>query len=142
PAAAQRQSVTWFGGRALQHPLTDISRRSVGVPGLVAIFASTHATHRRLDSAALLAPAIALAEQGLEMPPRLAAQLHADPSLRLFGDLRESYLSDLAASPPRIQDSELAATLRVLADDGPEAFYRVAIPQAIVARARDRWLWP
>ncbi|MEX2481772.1 MAG: gamma-glutamyltransferase [Gammaproteobacteria bacterium] len=142
PAAAQRQRFTWFGGRAVAHPLAVISGRAVGVPGLVAMFASAHATHGRLDWAALLAPAIRLAEEGLEMPPRLAAQLRGDPSLRLFGDLRESVLSDLAASPPRLQDSELAATLRVLAADGPGAFYNGAIPAAVVARARDRWLWP
>ena len=66
-----------------------VGGRSVGVPGTVRLLEAVHRKHGRLEWAALFAPAIALAESGFALSPRLHALLAADkymtqPRLRAY----------------------------------------------------------
>ena len=140
PAAAQDDRFTWLG-RAMPHAAAVVSGRSVGTPGLVAMLAMAHSQHGRLPWAQLLAPAIALADEGAPMPARLIRQLRADASLRLFSDIRRSYFQALSADPVVLHQPRLAATLRALAAQGPDAFYTGGIASEIVARAAARAPW-
>lgn len=139
PAAARPDRFQLLGvsvPRALAIP----SGSAVGVPGLVSMLAQAHAEHGRLPWARLLAPAIALAETGLPMPTRLQRQIEADWSLRLFSDTRRYYRRQADAESPRLHNPALAETLRQLAEQGPQAFYRGPIAQAFVQRTRNaRW---
>ncbi|HEY8476227.1 MAG TPA: gamma-glutamyltransferase [Chloroflexota bacterium] len=87
---------------------------------------------RGLDE--LLQPAIELAERGAPVTRRLAERLaSSEPLLRQFPSTADAFLP--GGRVPREGDllrlPELAATLRLLASDGRDAFYRGPIAQAI-----------
>ena len=114
--------------------------RSVGVPGLVAMLWLAHAQHGSKDWSTLLEPAITLSEQGVPMSTRLQRQLAEDLSLRLSTDLRRYFYRQARSEPPMLHNPELATTLRLLADQGPKAFYQGPLAQAIVERAASGFL--
>ena len=110
---------------------------TVGVPGAVAGLGRLLRDHGTLPLADVMAPAIALAENGYRLLPGeairqgMGAQQLAefDGSRAHFltpdGDARE--VGDLFTQP------DLAATLRTIAEGGEDAFYRGPIAQRIVA---------
>jgi len=100
---------------------------SVGVPGNVALAAKAHAEHGKLPWAKLFEPAIALADNGFVMNRRLYESLagnkgRADKSARAKAVF---YGADGNPLPlgATIRVPELAATLRTLAAEGPQAMY-------------------
>ncbi len=113
-----------------------LGRASVAVPGFVAGLHAMHQDHGRLPWAQVLQPAIRLAEEGAVISP---AQAH------IIGLLAELYQQDPAlrdlflpqgrpiAPGARLRRPRLARTLRLLAEQGPDAFYRGPIAEAIVA---------
>ena len=127
-------------GRALPRSVAIPSGSSVGVPGLIAMLAQAHEEHGQLPWATTLAPAIALAEQGLPMPARLQRQIEADWSLRLFADTRRYYRAQAGTDTPTLRSPELAQTLRQLAEQGPSSFYQGPIAEALLERVNNaRW---
>lgn len=139
PAAAREDRFRILG---FDHPRGAAipSGSSVGVPGLVAMLGQAHRDHGRLPWNELLAPAVSLADQGLAMPPRLQQQIESDWSLRLFADTRNYFRAQAKEDEPRLQNPDLANTLRQLADQGPEAFYRGPIAEGLIDRVADaRW---
>lgn len=113
------------------------SGRSVAVPGAMAALALAHGRHGRLPWADLFAPAIALAENGIPLPPYLhqvlrtrSAELRRVPSLRaLYFDADGEPL----AAGATLRNPEHAAALRVLAREGAAAIGGGALGQALVA---------
>ena len=109
---------------------------SVGVPGTVAVLAMAHKAHGRLPWARLFEPAIKLAEQGFVVPARMASQLQdGAPDYTAMPTLRALFFN-ADGTPPRAgqtwRNPELAATLRQIAEKGPDAFYRGGIADQIV----------
>jgi gamma-glutamyltranspeptidase/glutathione hydrolase len=121
PLALSIDLLAGFAGQRIpeRHPL------SVTTPGVVRGWADLHARHGRLPWARLLAPAIALARDGLAVAPVAAREwalfdkvLHADPvCAALYGAGRPPAAGSLVRNP------ELAAVLEAVAHDGVEAFY-------------------
>ncbi len=114
------------------------SGRSVGVPGVLRMLKLAHERHGVLPWRELFQPAIRLAEEGFEVSPRLHRLIAADPLLRRNAAARAYfYLPDGRALPAgyRLKNPELAAVLRRVADDGPDAFYQGEIAGAIAAAA-------
>ncbi len=112
------------------------SGRSVGVPGVLRMLELAHAKHGRLPWRRLFEPAIRLAETGFAVSPRLHRLIAADPLLGRFPAARAYfYLPDGKALPVghRLRNSQLAAVLRRIAEEGPDAFYRGGIARDIVA---------
>ena len=101
--------------------------RSVGVPGNLAMLALAHQRYGRLPWAALFAPAIALAEGGYVVSPRMAAAIAAKREvLSRTPAAAGLYLNpdgSAKTAGSRIVNPALAATLRLVATDGPAAFY-------------------
>jgi len=121
------------------------SGRSVGVPGLLRALELAHAKHGRLPWRQLFEPAIRLAEEGFAVSPRLHRQIAAD---RLLGRNPAArayfFLADGSALPAghALKNPELAAVLRRVADEGPDALYRGSIARdiaAAVGAAQDRF---
>jgi gamma-glutamyltranspeptidase/glutathione hydrolase len=109
---------------------------SVGVPGTVAVLAMAHKAHGRLPWARLFEPAIRLAEQGFVVQPRLAGALRdGGAGYAAMPAMRALYFSadgmPLRAGQTR-RNPELAASLKEIAEKGPDAFYRGAIADEIV----------
>ncbi len=104
-------------------PVEEGGPRSVTVPGAVAGWAALAERFGRLGLDELLADAIAAAEEGFAVA-RLTAEAWAGAPAELGPVPR---LGD------RVRLPALGATLRRLAADGPEAFYRGEIARAIAA---------
>ena len=112
------------------------SGRSVGVPGVLRMLELAHAKHGRLPWKQLFEPAIRLAEEGFAVSPRLHRLIESDPLLRRYPAARAYfYLPDGGALPigHRLKNPELAAVLRRIAAEGPDAFYKGDIARDIAA---------
>lgn len=136
PSAATAQRFLDGEGNPLPFSEAVATGRSVGVPGLVALLALAHEKHGRLRWERLLRPAIRLAEQGYAVSPRLNQLLARDHFLRADPQARALYYQGDGTPLPvgaRLANPAFAATLRQLAKEGPQAFYRGNIAQDIIA---------
>lgn len=111
---------------------------TVGVPGTVRGLALAHEKFGKLKWSQLVAPAIRIAEQGFQIDAALATALNKmlGPPTSNFAEFRRVYgrpdKSEWKAGDKLVQP-ELARTLKALADDGPDSFYRGRIAEQIVA---------
>lgn len=140
PAAASA-SMFVIDGKAMSYMQAWQSGRAIGTPGVVALYKLAHDQHGRLPWRALFAPAIALADQGFVVSPRLAGYLPRMAELTRLDEnpgAAEYFYPDgkpLVAGQVRT-NSGYAKTLKAIADHGPKAFYTGAVAEAIVAAAR------
>jgi gamma-glutamyltranspeptidase/glutathione hydrolase len=137
PMAATPTRFVDAQGRPLGFRAAVVGGRSVGVPGTPRLLALAHAAHGRLPWARLFEPAIALAEQGFAVSPRLHAVIASE---RHFVQPRvRAYFLDAQGAPlavgARMVNPAYAETLRTLALEGADAFYRGAIADDIINTA-------
>ncbi|MEJ2087485.1 MAG: gamma-glutamyltransferase, partial [Gammaproteobacteria bacterium] len=117
------------------------SGRSVGTPGMVALYALAHERHGRLPMADVMQRAIELAEEGFEVSPRLAGFLARVGAPTRLDDnpATAAYFfpggKPLAAGDIR-DNPEYAHTLRRFVAEGPSAFYAGELAREIVAAAQ------
>jgi gamma-glutamyltranspeptidase / glutathione hydrolase len=134
-APAQARPDMFLGADGRPVPGRSISTHlAVGVPGTVAGLALAHARWGSMPLARLIAPAVALARDGFEVSPTLAALIQADQRrLGRWPATRAVFFRGdrpLAAGEMLVQ-TDLAASLEMIARDGPDAFYQGPIAQAI-----------
>jgi len=116
---------------------------AVGVPGTVAGLALAHQRYGsgRFTLAQLIAPALALARDGIAVDGDLADSLpRARERLARWPSSAAIFLNaDGSALRPgqRLVQSDLAATLETVARDGPRAFYDGPIAERIAAAVRE-----
>ncbi len=115
-----------------------LGARYVGVPGTVAGLHLAHCRYGRLPWRRLLRDAIELAERGFPVSDALARSLNRvlqDPDSKPFAGLRRTF-GHPQGRPWRkgdlLRQPELARTLRLLAREGPKAFYQGEIARLIV----------
>ena len=119
--------------------------RAVGVPGTVMGLDRALAAYGRLGGygrigrAVVMAPAIALARDGFVLGPADAAILAARAA-RLAADPAAAAIFLRADGTPhrsgdRLVQSDLAATLALIAEEGPGRFYRGPIAAAVATAA-------
>lgn len=121
-------------------PVAQKSRDSglaVGVPGTVRGLAEAHRAYGsgKFTLAALIAPALALAKDGIPVENDLADSLAAAGRLANHAATRAVFFRDgkpLQAGD-RLVQPDLAATLAAIAAQGPDAFYRGPVAEKIVA---------
>ncbi|MFT3929704.1 MAG: gamma-glutamyltransferase [Spongiibacteraceae bacterium] len=111
-----------------------IGGKSVGTPGAVKLLATTHKRFGKLPWKDLFQPAIALAENGFAISPRLHTQLEETPRLFESTALRAYFFDGDQPKPvgARLKNPAYAKTLRLLAKEGEAAFYRGALARNIV----------
>jgi len=107
------------------------------VPGSVAGLATAVERFGRLSLERVLAPAVAIAEEGMPLNWILGLRLLQELNgLRANPKSAEIFLVDgdpgLAHGASVVRQPELAATLRAIASHGPEAFYSGPIAREIV----------
>ncbi|HSP26888.1 MAG TPA: gamma-glutamyltransferase family protein, partial [Saliniramus sp.] len=138
PAAADPALFLDDNGEPLGFMDAVIGGRSVGTPGLVRLLAHVHEQHGQLPWADLFAPAIALAEQGFEVGERLAALVADNETLQRHEPTRDYFFP--GGEPIRagdiLRNEAFAQTLRMIAEQGPQAFYEGALADEIVATAQ------
>lgn len=119
--------------------------RAVAVPGSVAGLAYALAHYGTISLDQALQPAIRLAEEGFGVDWFLASVMAADArDLRRFPASAAIFLRDglplsvpTMQEPDRLTQRDLARTLRLLAREGPDIFYRGEIAQRIDAAMAD-----
>ena len=131
PAALTRH---WFVERGMK----EVERHSPGavtIPGAIDAWTRLHADHGRLPFDQVLAPAIRFAEEGYAISPRV----HRDWSLEenlLSRDATAARTFLPRGRAPRIgevhRQPELAATLRLIARHGRDAFYTGPVAEDMV----------
>lgn len=117
-----------------------ISGKSVGTPGAVRMLWLAHQEHGKLDWEELFEPAIRLAEGGFQVSPKLAKRIARDPVLGKQDDTRAYFYKQTEggsfvprAAGDTLKNPEFAATLRKLAEEGPQGFYLGEVADAMVA---------
>jgi gamma-glutamyltranspeptidase/glutathione hydrolase len=140
PAAATPDLFRRPDGQPMSFAAAMEGGRSVGVPGLLRMLEAAHREQGRLPWARLMQPTIQAAEAGFPVPRRMAAAIaaHAE-SLRRDAAAR-AYFFDAEGNPrppgALLRNPDLAATLRLVADQGADALHRGPIAEAIVAAVR------
>ena len=114
---------------------------SVGVPGTLAMLELAHRMHGRQAWASLFEPAIAHAEKGFKISPRLAASIGwaSKKGLGNFPAAAAYFLTPDGAAKPVgsvLTNPPLAATFRSIAAGGAGVFYSGPIAADIVAAVR------
>lgn len=137
PAAVDARLFLQPDGKPLPFFEAVVGGRAVGVPGLLRMLEMAHRQHGKLPWRSLFAPAIALAEKGFRISPRLAKLLGGESYLARDAEAA-AYFYDADGAPwpagHLLKNPALAATLRAIAEDGADAFYTGQIAQAMVAR--------
>lgn len=115
-----------------------VGGRSVGTPGTPKLMQELHKRYGKLEWSELLDPTIELAAAGFVVSPRLASLIEQDKErLSRYPDTA-AYFFDSKGQPilagARLKNPAYAQTLRVLADEGADAFYTGDIGKAIVER--------
>jgi gamma-glutamyltranspeptidase/glutathione hydrolase len=136
PHGASRNMYLDASGNPTDASLT--GHRAAGVPGSVAGMYDAWKRHGRLPWATLVAPAIALAEGHILDESR--SRNIADDADRLARFPASAAQFLVHGKPPAtgtmFRQPDLAHTLRLIADSGPDAFYRGRIADLIVAEMR------
>ncbi len=137
PRAARPDRFLDAKGKPLAFHAAVVGGRSVGVPGVVRMLEIAHRDFGRRSWKASFDPAIALAESGFAVSPRLATLIASE---RHFVQGRaRAYFLDAEGKPwaagHLLRNPAYARTLRTLASGGADAFYRGALAQDIVATA-------
>jgi len=134
---------------------SEIGPRAAAIPGVVAGLAQAHRRFGRLPWAELVAPALALAREGVRLDT-----IHATELTEVCAAIR-AYRSRVSDSNPALRDAlsatlrafekgegtpyregepwrqpELAETLRAVLEGGPDAFYHGALARDMAARVR------
>ncbi len=127
-------------GRPMRFLDAALGGRAVGVPGVMRMLEAAHRAEGKLPWTQLFAPAIAAAEEGFAVSPRLAA-LIAQEADRLRRDPQASAYFLLPDGRPvpegyRLRNPALAATLRAIAEHGADALHRGPIAADIAAAVR------
>jgi len=119
-----------------------VGGHAVGVPGVVALMADAHAEHGRLEWAELFEPAIRLAEGGFAVTPRLNRLINWSPALPRMPVVSDYFfqpgVADEAGNPVPLavgtilRNPDYARSLQLIAEQGPDAFYRGEIAEEIL----------
>jgi gamma-glutamyltranspeptidase/glutathione hydrolase len=136
PAAATPGLFLRPDGQPMSFPAAVEGGRSVGVPGLLRMLEAAHREGGRLPWATLLTPTIRAAEAGFAVPPRLAGAIATNAEGLRRNPAARAYFFDANGMPHApgtvLRNPDLAATLRTVAAEGAEGFYRGPIATDIV----------
>lgn len=121
----------------VQADLSETGYLAVGVPGTVAGFEQARERYGTLTREELIEPAIDLADRGFLLREGDVKNIaEVAPSLARDPEAARIFLVDGTDAPPvgaRLRQPDLAQSLRMIAKDGNDAFYRGPIAEAIAA---------
>ncbi len=113
--------------------------RSIGVPGAVAMLELAHREHGKLAWATAWEPAIAMAEKGFPVPPRMATVIRQAQAVTQLAPDAQAYVTTAGGTPLAegqiVRNVAYANSLRRIATQGSRGFYEGPIAEAMVAAA-------
>jgi len=138
PAAASADMFLAPHGEPWPRPLLATGGLAVGAPGQARCWAEALRRWGRLDLGAVLAPAVRVAREGFAVTPYFVREARAHQHrLALCPASARCFLP--AGRPPavgwRLRQPDLAATLALLARDGPDVFCARLAPEIAAAAA-------
>lgn len=140
PSSATRDMYLDSAGNAV----SDLSRYhglAVGVPGTVAGLLKALEEHGTMSREQVIAPAIALAENGIEVTPGLSESLEAlSDRLQKWPSTKKIFFKpDGSAYQPgeRLKQPELARSLKLVAAQGADGFYKGETARKLVKAVND-----
>jgi len=136
PAAAQ---LDWYRERGIE-ALDPTTAHAVTIPGAVDAWCRLAADHGTLDLAEIFGPAIAAAEAGFRVAPRVGLDW-VDATAKLAADPHAAAAFLVAGRAPAIgarhANPALGATLRRIARDGRAGFYEGPVAAEIAGRLKE-----
>jgi gamma-glutamyltranspeptidase / glutathione hydrolase len=135
--APMKATVEWYASRRMA-AIAPNSPHAVTVPGAVDAWCRLVADHGTKDMAALLAPAIALAEEGCALTPRVASDFADRGDMTTAFDAAAAKVfapaGRVLAQGERLRNPALAETMRRIGREGRDGFYAGPVAADIVAR--------
>ncbi|OYX76378.1 MAG: gamma-glutamyltransferase [Sphingomonadales bacterium 32-65-25] len=136
PGVASPEQFLGEDGKPMPFMKAATGGRSVGVPGNVALAAEAHKKWGKLPWATLFEPAIKLAEGFIISPTMARFIAFGQDSLKQAGPEGRALYYDKDGAPLKagttFRNDKLAATLRLIAAKGADAFYKGPIAASIV----------
>lgn len=135
PAAATPDRFLTADGKPMGFLQALQGGKSVGVPGNIALMAEAHKKWGKLPWGTIFKPAIRLADKGFEVNTTLASRLETiAPLWSKFDEAQNIYWVNgkPVKAGTTFRNPKLAATLKLLAKKGPDAFYKGKIATQIV----------
>lgn len=126
PGKAAREMYIKADGK-LDNQAATVGYRSVAVPGTVAGLALALKTHGTMKLAQVMAPAIRYAQEGIPVTEKLVREFAEErKDLQRFSMSRRVFLNDgkFFKVGDTLKQPDLAATLKRIAKNGPDEFYR------------------
>ena len=135
PAAADEKRFLTKDGKPMGRMEAMVGGKSVGVPGVVRLLELMHQQHGKLPWEKVFAPALAIADNGFAISPRLFELLAGDSAFRENPTARAYYYQ--ADGKPKavgtiLKNPEMAKVLRAVASKGADAFYTGSVAVDIV----------
>jgi gamma-glutamyltranspeptidase/glutathione hydrolase len=117
--------------------------RAATVPGQVHAWLTAHGRWGKTPLATVLEPAVALAQDGCEVSATLANALAQATDCYEMAGFRQQFLPDgrLPAVGQLIRQPNIARALKLLAQDGIDAYYHGPIAKALVELSRKLGNW-
>jgi len=133
-----------FGWRRVRGQANIHGPRSIAIPGVPAGLALALKRLGTMPLAAVLGPAIALARDGFPVDWTTTLQVALDAAtLKRYDAAASLFMPDglpivpaTTPAPRLLKQPDLARTLALLADEGPDAFYRGPVARRIVEDVR------
>ncbi len=139
PAAATPARFLDADGQTISFSKAVSGGQSVGVPGVLRLMELAHERFGRKNWASLFDAAINMAENGFKVSPRLAKSIVSAQKNKFFLDAfpaSKQYFFDDHGQPIQagalLKNPAFAETLRMIADQGADAFYTGPIAEDIV----------
>ncbi|MCP2315769.1 gamma-glutamyltranspeptidase / glutathione hydrolase [Nocardia amikacinitolerans] len=141
PAAATENYLRWISDtdRTEPQPNARASGRSIGVPGVLRMLELAHREHGKTGWRELFDPAVAMADEGFTISPRLAGQIAESARDLARDEAAKQYFLNPDGSPKpagtKLTNPAMSKTLSAIASEGADAFYTGAIAEDIVEAA-------
>ena len=141
PLAADENLFLLSNGKPMPWLDAALGGRPVGTPGVISALWKAHQKFGKLEWSDLFQPAIMLAEHGFIVGPRLSAAIaeadHLDDdegasATYFLPDTDGDEAGDPVPAGHILKNPALAKTLRLIAKQGPDGFYKGEVAAAIV----------
>jgi gamma-glutamyltranspeptidase/glutathione hydrolase len=146
PKAATSELFLDENGKAVSWIKAVVGGRSVGVPGVLSALKKAHGQYGKLAWSELFVDAIALAEQGFIVSPRLEklVGMQFNPGISQLPEIKKYFFPNNIAvkAGDRLKNKKLAAVYRSLAKEGLMPFYHGWIAKKIVNAVQNSSIAP